>query len=35
MEETWICTDGHGEERCFPCEPYRNFTNMNLDVRWG
>lgn len=35
MKETWVCVDGHGEERCFSCEPYRDFPNMKLDVMWG
>ena len=35
MEETWVCVDGHGDERIFPCKPYRNFPNMNLEVLWG
>ena len=34
-EESWVCVDGHGNERIFPCEPYRTFPNMNLDVQWG
>lgn len=35
QEEIWLCVDGHGDERIFPCEPYRQFPNMNLDVNWG
>lgn len=35
MEEAWICVDGHGDERIFPCKPYRNFPNMDLEVMWG
>ena len=35
MEESWICVDGHGDERIFPCKPYRTFPNMNLEVTWG
>ena len=35
MEESWVCIDGHGDERIFPCKPYRTFPNMNLDVQWG
>lgn len=35
MEESWICVDGHGDERIFPCKPYRDFPNMQLDVMWG
>ncbi len=34
-EESWICVDGHGDERIFPCEPHRKFPNMNLEVLWG
>ena len=34
-EESWVCVDGHGDERIFPCEPYRNFPNMDLEVIWG
>lgn len=34
-EETWVCVDGHGDERIFPSCPYRNFPNMRLDVSWG
>lgn len=26
MEESWICVDGHGDERIFPCEPRRKFA---------
>ena len=25
IEETWLAVDGHGDERCFNEEPYRNF----------
>ena len=35
MEESWICVDGHGDERIFPCKPYKDFPNMNLEVMWG
>ena len=35
MEESWVCVDGHGDERIFPCKPYRDFPNMQLDVMWG
>ena len=34
-EESWLCVDGHGDERIFPCKPYRDFPNMQLDVMWG
>lgn len=34
-EETWICVDGHGDERVFASEPYRHFQNMRSDVLWG
>jgi len=34
IEESWICVNGHRDERIFPCKPYRNFQNMNLDVMW-
>lgn len=34
-EESWICVDGHGDERIFPRKPYRTFPNMDLDVQWG
>ena len=35
IEETWVCVDGHGDERIFPNKPHRNFSNMNLDILWG
>lgn len=35
MEESWVCVDGHGDERIFPCEPHRSFPRLNLEVRWG
>ena len=35
IEETWLAVDGHGDERCFNEEPYRNFPNMPLEVLWG
>ena len=35
MEESWVCVDGHGDERIFPCKPYRDFPNMKLEVVWG
>lgn len=35
MEESWVCVDGHGDERIFPCEPYRTFSYMDLSVNWG
>ena len=35
MEESWVCVDGHGDERIFPCKPYRDFPNMNLEIMWG
>ena len=34
-EESWVCVDGHGDERIFPCKPYRDFPNMNLEIMWG
>jgi hypothetical protein len=34
-EESWICVDGHGDERIFPVKPHRNFPNMDLEVTWG
>jgi hypothetical protein len=34
-EESWVCVDGHGDERIFPYKPYRDFPNMNLEVMWG
>ena len=35
MNESWVCVDGHGDERVFPCEPYKNFPNLPLDINWG
>jgi hypothetical protein len=35
MKESWLCVDGHGDERIFTSEPYRKFPNMRLDVMWG
>lgn len=35
MEESWICVDGHGDERIFPRKPHREFPNMDLEVMWG
>ena len=35
MKESWICVDGHGDERIFPREPYRQFPNLDLEVDWG
>ena len=35
MEESWVCVDGHGDERIFPRKPHRTFPNMQLDVMWG
>ncbi len=25
-EESWVCVDGHGDERIFPCEPHRTYA---------
>lgn len=34
-EESWICVDGHGDERIFPREPRRQFPRLDLEVLWG
>ena len=34
-EESWVCVDGHSDERIFPTKPHREFPNMDLDVMWG
>lgn len=34
-EESWVCVDGHGDERIFPRKPCRVFPNMDLEVMWG
>ena len=34
-EETWVAVDGHGEERAFNKQPFRDCPNMNLEVLWG
>jgi len=34
-EESWICVDGHGDERIFPCKPYKAFPCLDLVVLWG
>ena len=33
--ESWVCVDGHGNERIFPEKPNRSFPEMNLEVEWG
>jgi len=33
-EESWVCVDGHGDERIFPCNPHKYFPNMGLEVMW-
>ena len=34
-EETWIAVDGHGNEYAFNREPWRDFPNLDLRVKWG
>ena len=34
-EESWVCVDGHGDERIFPSKPYKDYPNMDLNVNWG
>ena len=34
-EESWVCVDGHGDERIFPRKPCRTFPNMDVGVMWG
>ena len=34
-EESWICVDGHGDERIFPRKPHKVFPCLDLEVLWG
>ena len=34
-EQTWLAVDGHGNEYAFNREPWRNFPNLDLRVKWG
>lgn len=35
MKESWVCVDGHGDERIFPHKPYKSYQFLPLDVKWG
>lgn len=34
-EESWVCVDGHGDERIFLGKPHKYFPNIDLKVDWG
>lgn len=31
-EESWVCVDGHGDERIFSSKPYRGFPNYDIEI---
>jgi hypothetical protein len=35
MNNLWLAVDGHGREYGFSKEPWRDFPNLDLRVKWG
>lgn len=34
-KQLWLAVDGHGREYGFAKKPWRNFPNLDLQVKWG